>query len=287
MPGMRVAPPRVFPRATRSAKPPIEAEGSADTYRQTGFVLGAELELVLRGLNLEGEVVVASQGAGFRKQVTAATMGLWSRAWLTRLEALHAIEWGNYTAAMPLLRASADHVAGEMALLRDNAQEWGDWLDQGGVSPAPSEQAVEFRLHPFRSGEVLAGHEVLGTLYRVLTDLSLPHFGATLLLAANDSNPERILMTFGDRDFHLGLAELCLGWLLTLGIVQTEVVVGAGSVFAREAVGAGEQWSGEAKAMVERADRCRIDQIERDGVHRYLVHNWRRAPGAARKAVLL
>lgn len=284
---VRVAPPRIFPVATRASKPPIDAEGSADAYRQVTFVLGTEVDLVLRGLNLEGEVALASRGAGFRKQTTAAAMGLWSRGWLTRLEALHAMEWGNYAAAMPLLRAAVDHLAGELYLLQQNAVEWEEWLDHGGVSSVPADQATEFRLHAFRAAEVLAGHETLGRIYRVVTDLSLPHFGSTLLLAASDSTPERILMTFGDRDFHLGLAELCLGWLFAMGLAQCEAIAEAGGMFASDHLEAMAQWSTEAKAMVDRNDRCRVDVVDRDEGQRYLVQNWRRAPGAARKRVLL
>jgi hypothetical protein len=286
MADLRVAPPRIFPVATRAAKPPMEAAGSADAYRQTTFDLGAEVDLVLRGLNLEGEVAQASAGAKFRKQPTAAAMGLWSRGWLTRLEALHALEWGNYVAAMPLLRAAADSVAGEIYLLQQNAAEWEEWLDQGGISAVPGDQAIEFRLHAFRAAEVLARHERLGQLYRVVTDLSLPHFGSTLLLTANDSNPERVLMTFGDRDFHLGLAELCLGWLLALGVAQFEAVADAGAVLGDDPESR-TPWCVDAEAMIARADRCRVDVVDRDGSQRYLVQNWRRGPAAARKRVLL
>ncbi len=284
---VRVAPPRVFPSATRAAKPPAEAQGSADAYRQATFVLGAEVDLVLRGLNLEGQVAEASRGAKFRKQPTVAAMGLWSRAWLTRLEALHSVEWGNYVAAMPLIRAAADHEAGEVYLLRQDAREWEEWLEQGALASVPADHATEFRLHAFRAAEVLAQHEILGRLYRVSTDLSLSHFGSTLLLAGNDSSAERVLMTFGDRDFHLGLAELCLGWLLELGLAQFEAVATAGGVFANEDPGAATQWCGEARALLARNDRCRVDVVERDEVQRYLVQNWRRAPGTAARRVLL
>ena len=37
-----------------------------------------------------------------------------------------------------------------------------------------------------------------------------------MLLAGSDSAPDHVAMTFGDRDFHVGLAELH-SWLLRLG----------------------------------------------------------------------
>ena len=105
---MRVSPPKVFGEAVAAGKPPAGSAGAQDAYRQTGFVLGAEVDLVVSGLALEGQVADASSGAKFRTQVTASALGLWSRSWLSRLQALHALQWGNYTAAMPLVRAAAD-----------------------------------------------------------------------------------------------------------------------------------------------------------------------------------
>jgi hypothetical protein len=286
MPPVRVSPPRIVPAAGHAPKPPLGTP-SSDTHRQTTFVLGAETDLVVRGLELEGRVAEASSGAKFRKQVTAAALGLWSRAWLNRQQALHAIEWGNYAAVLPLVRAAADYQAAQLYLLRQGRAEWQEWLDSGGIALAPAEHATEFRLHAFRAAEILAVHEVLGPLYRASTALSLPHFGATLLLAGSESTPERVLMTFGDRDFHLGLAELCLGWLLSLGLAQLEAVTEVPGVFAAPEAGAIAAWASEARATLAGASRCRMEGIEVDGAPRYLLQNWRRAPGGAPKKVLL
>jgi hypothetical protein len=283
----RVSPPRIFPQATGAAKPPMGAAGSADAYRQTAFVLGGDVDLALEGLNLEGGIADASSGAKHRTQEMASALGLWSRAWLCRLEALHALQWGNYAAALPLIRSAADLQAAELWLLRTAAAEWGEWLSQGGISPAPEEHATEYRLHAFRSAEILAAHEILGPLYRAATDLSLSHFGTTLLLAGNDSTPERVLMTFGDRDFHLGLAELALGWLHLLSVAQVEACIEFERVFSVADGGGLTDFAARARRSAERADRCRVESIEKDGERRYLVVNWRRAPGAAAKRVLL
>jgi hypothetical protein len=287
MSAFRVSPPRVFPEATHAAKPPMGAAGSADAFRQAQFVLGKDLDLVLRGLELEGKVASDSAGAKFRTQQMAAALGHWSRAWLCRLEALHAVEWGNYAAAVTLVRAAADFEAAEIALLRTGAAEWEEWLEEGGVRLAPEAHATEYRLHAFRSAEVLAGHEVLGPLYRAALDLSMPHFGATLLLTGNDSGPERVLMTFGDRDFHLGLAELALGWLELLSVAQVEALLGEGGPFNVTDPAALVAFAREARAAAAAKERCRIEEAEVGGEKRYVVANWRRAPGAAAKRVLL
>lgn len=283
----RVSPPRVFPFATRAGKPPLSAAGSADSYRQIGFVLGDELEHVIAGLNLEGACAEASAGAKYRKQVVAASMGLWSRGWLSRVEALHAAEWGNAVAAMPLIRAAADLEAAMVATIETDAEDWHAWLETQPVRLSAEDHATEFAPYAFRAAEVLAAKPVLGRIYRVSTALSLPHFESTLLLAGADSSADRILMTFGDRDFHLGLSELVLGWLLELGVELFGLLGAADAVLAAPDNVALQQWTATAERLAAREDRCRIEPVERDGAARLLVHNWRRAPGAAKKKVLL
>lgn len=287
MSDVRVSPPRIFAQATRAAKPPLDAAGSADAYRQTTFVLDADVELVLRGLELEAAVAEGSSGAKYRKQVMVAALGLWSRSWLSRLEALHAVQWGNYAAALPLLRAAADYQASGLYVLRDGGAEWEEWLAEEGIALAAEEHATEYRLHAFRAAEVLAAHEILGPIYRVAMDLSMPHFGATLLLAGNASTPERVAMTFGDRDFHVGLAEMCLGWSMLLSVAALEAAVEFEGVFNVEDGAKVAAYCREARTAAERDDRCRVETVERGMQRRYLVVNWRRLPGDARKKILL
>ncbi|MGE3075860.1 MAG: hypothetical protein AB7N24_08240 [Dehalococcoidia bacterium] len=272
--------------ATLAAKPPNDAAGSVDAYRQSSFVLGAEFDLVVEGLNLEGKVAESSAGSKFRSQLTASAMGLWSRGWLARLQALHGLQWGNYSAASPLIRAAADHQAAMLYLVRTEAQEWQGWLDADGIAISAEHHATEFELHAFRAAEILAGHEILGPLYRVATDLSLSHFGSTLLLAGAESAPDHVSVTFGDRDFHVGLAELHLGWLLELGIAQFAALAEAGDAFAPPEAGV-ESWLSQARKTVGSSSRCRVEQIESEGMRRYLVHNWRREPRSAPKRILL
>jgi len=276
----------VFPVATLANKPPNDAAGSPDAFRQATFVLGADLELTVDGLNLEGKIAEASSGAKFRSQLMVAAMGLWSRAWLARLQALHAVQWGNYSAATPLVRAAADHQAAMLYLIRTGGTEWQEWLDTGAIAIAGEHHATQFELHAFRAAEILAAHEILGPLYRVATDFSLPHFGSTLLVAGSESAPDHVSITFGDRDFHFGLAELHLGWLLELGVAQLDALREAESVFA-----AGEEdaaaWRAKADKLLGSTARCHVEQIEAGGMRRYLVHNWRREPRSAPKRILL
>lgn len=283
----RVSPPKVFPVATRAAKPPVDSAGSADAYRQIAFVLDEQVQLVIDALNFEGAVAEASAGAKFRSQQTAAAMVLWSRAWLMRLQALHAVQWGNYAAATPLVRSAADFQAAMLYSLRTGAAEWTEWLESDGIRIAADQHATEFRLHAFRAAEILAAHEVLGPLYRVTMDLSMPHFGASLLVAGSDSAPDHVSATFGDRDFHMGLAELHLGWLVELAGAAREVLLEFPTVFAPPGVAAAGRFAAGERAVLADAARCRVEAIEIGNERRYLVHNFRREPRSAPKRILL
>src|SRR5690606_7605448 len=144
-------------------------------------LLGEDIEAVVDGLNLEGAVAEASSASKYRSQLMVSALGLWSRGWLTRLQALHAVEWGNYGAAFGLVRSAADLQAAEQLLLNTDAAEWREWVEGGAIALVPKEHATGYDLHPFRAAEVLAEHPVLGPVYRAASDLSMPHFGTTLL----------------------------------------------------------------------------------------------------------
>lgn len=282
---MRVSPPRVTLQPARAPRPPAGSP-SADAHRQAGFVLGGDLDLAIEGLELEGAIVEASTGAAYRKQATAAAMATWSRSWLARLDAVHAIENGNYAAALALLRSATDALAAAISLGTDPS-EWQEWLDGGGIGPRHDQHATEFRLHAFRSAETLARIPRLGSVYRAVSDLSMPSFGATVLLAASASDAARVAVTFGDRDFHLGLAELALGFALELSLAAVETFGDLPGVFAAPDAGAVAKFRTSVQSALGRPDRCVIQDVEIDGERRYLIRNWRRAPGAAHARLVL
>jgi hypothetical protein len=250
-------------------------------------VLGEDLEAALAGLNLEGEVAAASAGAKFRTQKTASALGLWSRSWLSRLEALHAVQWGNYQSAIVLVRAAADSCAGMLYLLETGAREWQEWLDDDGIAIAAEQHATQFRLHAFRAAEVLAAHETLGRIYRVSMDLSLSHFGSTLLIAGSGSAPDHVEMSFGDRDFHVALAQLCTGWLLELSGAHLEAADRFPDSFGSLGDERTALWRTSAEVLLSSPQRCRIESIEIGPEARYLISNWRREPRSAAKRILL
>ncbi len=137
----------------------------------------------------------------------------------------------------------------------------------------------------FRAGGVLAQDERLGSAYRLLTDLTMPHFGSTLLLAGPDSSQQRLALTLGENAFHLGWAELVAGWLLLLADAQTETSLGA------DQFDAGEQLRDQAARLrseigeaLANPRRCRAEELP-DG--RRLIHNFRRAVSGSPKRLLL
>lgn len=283
----RVSPPRVFGQATHAGKPPMASAGSADAYRQAQFVLDADTNLILDGLNLESTIADGATGAKFRNQRVTSGLLYWSRSWLSRLQALHAIEWGNYAASLPLIRAAADYQSAGLALLGADGPEWQAWLDGDAIRLAPEQHALEIQLHAFRSAETMATHPILGPVYRAATDLALPHFGSTLLVAGAESDTSRIAATFADRDFHLGWAELALTFLLQLAEAQAGTLLSHAETFGIADHAALEGHIAKLQAASGRRDRCRIEITDVDGHQRYLVSNWRRNPGGAFMKVLL
>ena len=285
MASFRVSPPRVYPEVERSSRPPAGAAGSADAHRQTSFVLGEAVELVLDGLRLESAVAKESAGARYRNVTVAALLATGSRAWLARLQALHAIEWGAYVTAVPLIAAAAEQEAACAALLQEGETAWRNWLDEDGLSDLHEVHATQFALTPPPQAASLP--ELLAGVRDAASILAQPSPGATVLLAGGESGPGRLAVTFGDRDFHMALAELTSGWLLALGVAKVELLLEAGDVLPIPAPDGLRRWARSARRELEAPRRCRMERREIGGAERYVVENWRRAPaGAVRRIVL-
>jgi hypothetical protein len=284
MPGFRVSPPRIHPEAERSSRPPAGSAGSVDAHRQTAFVLGETVDLVLEGLRLESAVAEEAAGSRYRTVTVAALLATGSRAWLARLEALHAIESGAYAAAVPLVAGAADHEAACASILR-GSDDWQDWLDADGVGDLPEAHATELALGapPDDAGVP----ELLADVRAAARALAQPSPGASALLSGGESGPGRLAVTFGDRDFHMALAELATGWLLALGVAKVELLLEAGDVLPISDADALARWARAARRELDAPRRCRIERREVAGAERYVVENWRRAPaGAVRRIVL-
>jgi hypothetical protein len=163
-----------------------------------------------------------------------------------------------------------------------------EWLADN-LKPNEAHKAFEFGLGRYFAGEALATDERLRQVYRPASDLGRPNFGATLLEIGPESNNQRLALAFAPTAFHIGWAELSLGWILALCERQLAVAVHAKDVFAVQE-DAHEAYAGFARRVdqtLSRTDRCRIEEVEAENQKRYLVHDFRRATGAAPKRILL
>jgi hypothetical protein len=148
---------------------------------------------------------------------------------------------------------------------------------------------MEYGIGGYFAGSVLASDDVLRPIYRAAADLSRPNFGATLLQVAPESNNQRLAIAFADGAFHLGWAELLLGWLLALAARQARLVIDADGIFPVTDERRAEyvDLQRRVEALLTRDDRCRIEEVQDGSDVRYLVHDFRRTSGAAPKKVLL
>jgi hypothetical protein len=215
-------------------------------------------------------------------------MGLWSRAFLYVADACTLVTRGGYASCLPLLRAACECIAAQDQLQREEMDQFLEWATS---TPRTNEahKALEVEMGHYFAGGALASDERLRSVYRPVSDLGRPNFGATLLQVGPESNSQRLALTFADRAFHLGWAEIALGWLLALAERQLAVALAAEGIFALtdDARAAYGPLAAEVDAALGRSDRCRIDEIEDEGYKRYLVHNFRRTSGSAPKRVLL
>jgi phage-related protein len=93
-------------------------------------------------------------------------------------------------------------------------------------------------------------------------------------------------VTFAGNSFHLGWAELILGWLLALAEAQTSTALDAADAISAsdEAMSEHRRLSKETEAALGGRRRCYIEEVEEG---RYLFHNFRRTSSGAPKKLLL
>ena len=259
-----------------------------DAYRQTQFLLGKDLSLFERGMNLQLRIVGESSGSQYRNHPYAALMGLWSRTFVYLADSCLLVTRAAYASTLPLVRAACECIAAQDQLRRSEMDHFFHWL-YTTLRPDEAHKAFEVEMGRYFAGETLAADDRLRSVYRPASDLGRPNFGATVLQVGPESNNLRLALTFADRAFHLGWAELTLGWLLALAERQLHVAVGAGGTFAisDELRSQCEAFARDVDALLADPSRCTIEEVEEENYKRYLVHNFRRTSGGAPKKVLL
>jgi hypothetical protein len=269
---------------------PGRPEDSArhDAFRQTQFLLGNDLDLFARGMSLQLALFHDSQPSKYRTHELAAIAALWSRTYLQLQDAMLLVARGSYVSAIPLIRAATELMAAEEGLRRGEMNEHHEWL-AGALRPNETFKAFDFELGGYFAGGVLASDDVLGAIYRASADLGRPNFGASLLQVAPESNNQRLAIAFADTSFHLGWAELLLGWLFSLAARQVRVIIDADTIFpiSDERRAAYASLQADIDKALASVERCRIEEVRDGNDRRYLVHDFRRNSTGAPKKVLL
>ena len=284
----RVSGMRVPAGWTLAGKPAGLDDTAEDAWRQTAFTCGEDLRLVAANLDLQARLAGTGYTATARTMTMAGYAGLWSRAFSATSDAVSVVRRGSYQSALPLLRQAVEFVGGQRGL-DDELDEWRRWTHEAYGRSEPA-RATDVGLGHYFAGSAIAAEEHLRLIYRATSDLGRPNFGPTALLVANEATHERYPLNFADHTFHLGWAQLLLGWALRLGVVQLHTTMHLAQHFPapdalRAEVGAHVR---EAEALLAGGDRCRLEEwSDGDGRPRHLLVQFRRRPGDAPRRVLL
>jgi hypothetical protein len=263
------------------SRPSAAQPAMQDAFRQTQFLLAGDLELFEKMMNLQLQIVAAN--SKLRTTAAAAMFSFWSRAFSHEADACTMMTLGSYSACAPLVRAACDCVAAQRSLLSNGFAEYERWLENA-VTQNREHAAMAIDLGRLRPDSDPVEDERLSGVYRLSSDLSMPHLGATALQVAADSNLQKITIAFGETLFHLGWAELIAGWLLTLADVQLTIAISSGVFEADHSILAVYQsYSREANSILSSRRRCYVEDVN----GRYLFHNYRRTASGSPKRVLL
>jgi hypothetical protein len=213
----------------------------------------------------------------------AAMYTLWGRAFSHLADACAAMSGGAYASAFVLLRFGLEAVAAQKALIADAFAEYEEWFAEG-VTLDKGHAGVAIDLGRHKGASMLAADERLGLAYRLLMDLSLPHFGPAALLAAPEAGPRKLSPSFAENRFHYGLAQLAAGWLLLCAREQVQAALDCGLLavddeLAAECKAARE----EVRDVLDDRRRCYVEEAG----GRYVFQNFRRSPAGQPKRVVL
>lgn len=287
-PPQRVSGMRVPDGWTLPGKPGGLSAAAEDAWRQTGFILGEELRLLEANLELQVRLAGAGYTPSARNMRMAAFASLWSRSFSCTSDAVGLVRRGGYQSALPLLRQAVEHVAAQTQLGTE-LDEFRVWAHRA-YARHPESRSEEVGLGHYFAGEAIARDDDFRTIYRGSSDLGRPNFGPTALFVANEASHTRYPLNFADEAFHLGWAQLLLGWALRIGVKQLHFGMHAREYFPapdalRERLVAHVR---EAELLLSDGTRCGLEEyVDGDGRRRHLLVQFRRMPSDAAKRVLL
>jgi hypothetical protein len=263
------------------AKPSRAGAQVLDAHRQSGFLLGDDLALFERAMDLQLSLVAAN--AKVRGVRAAAMFSLWSRTFTSLADACTLMSQGSYASCPPLARVALDAIAVQRSLIANGFDDYEQWYHHA-VTQDRDHAAVRIDTGHYKAASVLVSDERLGALYRLLMDLSLPHFGSTLFLAAPETSLQKVPVAFADNSFHLGLAQLITGWLLLLAGEQLTTAFASGAFDASDELRAAND--ALQHAISKTLDDTRRCYVEHAG-ERWIIHNFRRGPAGQPKRIIL
>ncbi|MCY3923319.1 MAG: hypothetical protein OXG27_13140 [Chloroflexi bacterium] len=287
-PRQRISP-ITFPSATPELLKPRDDEPQIrrDAFRETSFALPLDLRWLQDAFTLQRKIVEQSYGSSFRNRRYASALLFWSRVYAGGLEARALTARASYSATLPLMRAVMEWLGAEQAVVGDEQIEFEDWLREAW-SNNPEHHATEIGMGQYMAGQQIAMAPETADADRAVSELSRPHFGASALLTADGSHDKRFLVDWADEAFHLGWAQLLLGWQITIQDRQCRFAVGSG-LFGVESDDRQQyqRLHRQSQAILDDQRRCRGQWIIEQGRQRLLIDNFRRQPSGAPKRVLL
>jgi hypothetical protein len=287
-PAQRVSP-VIFPQSWElPERPQSGGAASIDAHRQTEFVLRSDLRLLHEGMNLQLRVIADTYPSRYRTYPAAVAQLYWSRVFHYLADAALLVTRGSYVSVPALARTACECFAGMAQLSADELPEFLEFM-RGTLRPHEALRATNVGRGSYHAGGTLAREPRLGLIYRASTEFNRPHFGASLLEVASESNLQKLAVVFGDQAFHFGWAQLELGWLISLCNIVLGHVLERGGLYGttNETEAAIQQFQQRAGAALAGADRCSVEQIEVDGDQHFLIHNFRRQPGGAPRKIVL
>lgn len=273
---------------TLPGKPEGLDESADDAWRQTGFLCGMELRLIEEGLDLQARIAGAGYNASARTMTMAAFASLWSRAFLSTSDAVALIRRGAYQSALPLLRQAVEFMGAQNGV-GDELDEWRRFTHEAYGRHAET-RSTEIGLGNYFSGESIANDPHLRLIYKAASDFGRPNFGPTALLVANEANHTRYPLIFADQAFHLGWAQLLLGWALRIDAAQLHLALHLAAHFPADADlrTAAVDHVRRVEALLDSPDRCRLEEWTDDrGRRRHLLVEFRRRPADAAQRILI
>lgn len=292
-PILRPPPQRISP-ITFPSEPPIlakprddEPQSRRDAFRETSFALQPDLRWLRGAFALQRRIVEQSYGSKYRNRRYASALMFWSRVYSAGFEALQLTCRAAYSSALPLMRATMEWLGAEQAVVGEEQVEFEDWLRDAWSNHA-EQHATAIGMGQYMAGQQIAMAPETAEAYRAVAELSRSHFGASALLSADRSHATRLLVNWGDEEFHLGWAQLLLGWQITIQDRQSRFAVGSG-LFGVESADRQEyqRLHRQIESLLNDPRRCHATWVVDSGRQRLLIENYRRQPSGAPKRLLL